>query len=708
MRSEADYVKDAFQLHFGKYKEKNIIIYGLGNQTKTLLDEFKEYNFIGLMDEVRTGEIVYGKKVMALDEVLASRADFIIILARQSNVNIIYHRIENFCRENQILVYDINGRELLQQSEEYIENHEYFNITMGSLKQSIKDHEIISFDIFDTLIMRKVLYPQDIFYITEARALQLGKKFDFARQRIMAEQSLNAKSSPNIYDIYQEIARKNEITEDDKNLLLNLELEVEKENFLPRYQMVELFQWAVESGKKIYLLSDMYLPKAILEDILHGFGIKGYQEIFISCEEGISKYNGLYHRLVGVCGNKSILHIGDNAEADGNQAKQSGLDCFLIKSAVEMLEVAQCRFLLSYCNEFESRKMVGLLISRAFNNPFLFSETKGKLKIDSFKNLGYFFVAPIITTFMFWLSGEIKNETDSLLLLSSRDGYLIDILMKKMEEFYSGETFVDSVYFLASRSACVIAGLKDEESIRYAATLAFSGKPVDMLKTRFFLDEDEMIPYQQQYSLQEYILMHKDEILIKAEKHRRNYMAYVESLNISKYKKLFFFDFAASGTCQLYLENFLQKTLYGLYFSRISEDGCKQGLKIRALFDLHSAYESQEFLTNCYIFLENIMTSMDSTLKKFEDNGLPVYYKEDRTSEDIDSLKEIHGGIIEFFDDYIKNCAKTDIPINRELADKILSLLGQRYSIISNDIFHGGLMIDKFCNREFEIWSSIN
>lgn len=42
------------------------------------------------------------------------------------------------------------------------------------LRDGIESHDIISFDIFDTLIMRKTLVPEDVFLILEDRAVRAG------------------------------------------------------------------------------------------------------------------------------------------------------------------------------------------------------------------------------------------------------------------------------------------------------------------------------------------------------------------------------------------------------------------------------------------------------------------------------------------------------------------------------------------------------
>ena len=86
MLNDKEYVIKAFKENFSEYKDKKIVIYGLGPNTKVLIEEFTDYSIIGLMDKVCTGDIVWGKKVISMEEAIEMKTDAIIILARFSNI----------------------------------------------------------------------------------------------------------------------------------------------------------------------------------------------------------------------------------------------------------------------------------------------------------------------------------------------------------------------------------------------------------------------------------------------------------------------------------------------------------------------------------------------------------------------------------------------------------------------------------------------
>ena len=55
------------------------------------------------------------------------------------------------------------------------------------LKQLIDENEVISFDIFDTLLLRNVHQPSDIFRIVEKCVEKRYQIKDFCRNRVIAE-----------------------------------------------------------------------------------------------------------------------------------------------------------------------------------------------------------------------------------------------------------------------------------------------------------------------------------------------------------------------------------------------------------------------------------------------------------------------------------------------------------------------------------------
>ena len=74
--------------------------------------------------------------------------------------------------------------------------------TKEALLTRINEHEVISFDIFDTLLVRKVLTAEDVFNLVSERALREGMRLrNFREMRQNAQETLGL-TNPDIYEIY--------------------------------------------------------------------------------------------------------------------------------------------------------------------------------------------------------------------------------------------------------------------------------------------------------------------------------------------------------------------------------------------------------------------------------------------------------------------------------------------------------------------------
>ena len=106
----------------------------------------------------------------------------------------------------------------------YKEN-EYWNSSLKNLKQEIEQYDSISFDIFDTLIMRKIFLPRDAFLLIERRIrADLNLNFDFAimRQNVVA----TSEYEKNIVQIYHEMQNLTGLQWDTMQKIMNIEIEV--------------------------------------------------------------------------------------------------------------------------------------------------------------------------------------------------------------------------------------------------------------------------------------------------------------------------------------------------------------------------------------------------------------------------------------------------------------------------------------------------
>lgn len=689
--TEEEYVIQSYKNNFEKKIEGKIVIYGIGKNTKIILDNFDNAKIIGLMDECRAGEEIYGKRIITMDEVLKEGVKCIIIVARASNVNIIYRRIERQCQKNKINVYDINGNLLEHKNLEVNDYSKYDKINSAEIKRKIDMVDVISFDIFDTLIMRDLLYPKDIFNI-----LDRVEGPDFHLKRVKTENTLYSQGlNPTLYEIYQRLA---------EGCSLDEELEVEKKHIICRKSMCQALEYARKQGKEIFFTSDMYMTASMLKEVLEGVGIQAEEDhIYVSCEHGTSKANGLFKILRKKVGQRKILHIGDNEEADIKGATRDGIDeVFYVPSALKMLEDSYAKFILKYDDVLENRICIGKMVSEVFNDPFLFSKTKGKMYIDQVELIGSIFVAPFVYRFYGWMLDKAFVHNIEDILLSSRDGWILYKIYNAFGERKYKQPKMH--YFYISRSVAVLASLFNEDDVIRAGQLAFNGNVIEMMKTRFFL-EDCDIKKMNYSSDEECIRLHKDVILEKSACLREKIKKYIMSKGDGWGNKVGFFDFVSSGTCQKGLKKITDFELIGLYVAHVnySVHGMTE-INVESMVDqtTYNIFQRGYNIFDNYFLLENIITSNEPTVVDFSDDGKPVLGVENRTVQQLEDLDKIQEAILKYastIDMMPSDIAKTDI----KFVDDMYGLLSDKYCIIATDYFRNQQLEDSFCNRKFKI-----
>ena len=188
--------------------------------------------------------------------------------------------------------------------------------------------QYISFDIFDTLIIRDVSRPTDVFRVMGERLQQP----QFCEQRICAERNARM-SAPGheatIYEIYRHFEG---LTETEQYIAF--ELDTEKQLCHADTKMLQFYQQCLEHFP-VVLISDMYMPEALLKSLLMHCGITGFQKLYVSCDIRSSKRNGtLYDYVLSDLGifAGSLLHVGNDFIADDLAARRKGVRVLKVKT----------------------------------------------------------------------------------------------------------------------------------------------------------------------------------------------------------------------------------------------------------------------------------------------------------------------------------------------------------------------------------------
>lgn len=211
-------------------------------------------------------------------------------------------------------------------------------MNIDEIKQYIDKYEIISFDIFDTILSRRCYpdYTKYLFskYIKELFNIKLSTK-QIYKIRLDSEQELyemNDKIYGDKEFNYKSLIEKMYYKLKDNNLnvpfdifcdrCIFLETNIESKVLYANEDALETIEYAKEKGKKIICTSDMYLSKKMIESIFERKDLlKYFDDIFVSSEYFKSKKTGNLFKYVMDYykkDNTSFLHIGDNEHSDYN------------------------------------------------------------------------------------------------------------------------------------------------------------------------------------------------------------------------------------------------------------------------------------------------------------------------------------------------------------------------------------------------------
>lgn len=630
MNKEQEEIVQAFKNTYHPKRKEPLAIYGTGINAEAVLACCKDYPIVGVVDLAKTGEIFCGFPVMSLDQVIERKIREIVVVARPSVHAIIYKRIQKWSEDNGILVLDVQGNDISKKVKERGQDILYFRLSYKDLIREIERHDVISFDVFDTLVMRKVYEPADVFALID-RELSDRFLFVFSEERKAAERELKKKGEPDIYQIYEYLAKKCCLTEEEERHLLRLELDKERDVLCVRRKMRDCVEYCIRRGKKVYLVSDMYLPAKLLGEWLERYGITGYAELLVSCDYQTTKPEKLFDILKEKAAGETYLHIGDNQEADYDSPKRHGMDAFLIMPSVRMMERSAYGDALVYLRSLSSKVMLGMLAAEVFQDPFALSGTRGIPIIGEAGQFGYGLIAPLVLSFTVWMLPKVRGEGKSLLLFSARDGWLIQRVFRSLAEVWKLDRLPEDIYFMVSRKALEIVEKGEDQGAR------------------------------------------------------EKYLEYLKTLGVGECAKVFYFDFMSRGTCQSLLERISGQKIQGIYFQKsVSGISSKDAIQVWPYFEESSAHEKDLRIFALCDFLECVFTSYQPSFRKIDEEGNYVYEEEKRTQRQIETLKGIHAGILRYCDDFarIMSDLPEDMPPN-EYGDQILRFTSSEYSRIN-------------------------
>ena len=440
---------------------------------------------------------------------------------------------------------------------------------MLALKQLIDKNNIISFDIFDTLILRNIFQPTDIFRILAKFAKDEFDIDDFFQKRVEGEKKARDKvknSEADFQEIYDEVEK---LCGCNIEKIKQMELQLEMEFSVINPYMMEIWKYASEQKKTIIFISDMYLSSDFIKKLLKKNGYK-VEHLYVSNEYRKNKGSKELYELVGQelnCKKTNWLHIGDNDYSDYKQAKEFGINAYHYKN-------------VSTYYEGTKELSISESVLIGIQNNYLYNG----IQENYWNKFGAKNAFPIYFGFAKWLY-DLTKEEDNLFFLA-RDGYII----KKIYDMFCkmDENTIFTNYIYVSRKVLqlpllgtmpeldkVIRQLTDRTELDGEITLRETLYKVgirDMDKAEKymnafgFLNLDEIVSPEKLYMAQNLIVKLSGEVRKYFSDKRKLLERYFEQEKVNCWNKLNVMDVGWKGSSQEVIEKILGKDVIGYYF----------------------------------------------------------------------------------------------------------------------------------------------
>ena len=508
------------------------------------------------------------------------------------------------------------------------------------LENKILKSKVVSFDMFDTLVLRVIDNPEILFEM-------MGKIFniyDFKKIRtsmqmkcgMMLHEKYNYPHA-NIDEIYDYIKDNTDIK--NTNKLMKYEIDKEIDILYRNNKMYEVYQFARKNKKRIIVTSDMYLKMDTIIKILTKCGYKNIDKIYLSSEERKAKFDGTLYDYV-IEQEKvlpsEILHIGDSLKDDVNMANSKGLNIY-------------------HYSETIVNKSDDISLSIANGIVRLINQNEEDFWVRTGAIGGLMYLG---------LYKELLNKKNKDIYFLARDGYNLFNLFKKYDKSKNVH------YCYTSRRALLLASIStiDGDAMHNLPPFTFGQTIKEVLEyicmdDLFTIDDlkevgfnsfddrfttvEEINRFKQIYKIRE-----KD-VLKVCKEERDNAYNYFKSLGIIDNDNLFF-DCGWNGSSQYLLENFIfslkPSTNFDFYYNGIFEN---EKSKRQLLNRFHNAYlfdigENQDIVASVkdsVVILELFFGAPENSVFKYDKKS----YVLDNFENNLEYKKQIYKGLDLFF-----------------------------------------------------------
>ncbi len=342
-------------------------------------------------------------------------------------------------------------------------------------KKAAESVTTVSFDLFDTLLIRRIHDPDMIKPAVARYISRRGQKIPWQqvmklRDRFEQEQrQRNGQHFPDfeacypdymgqvVQAIFGEQASPQLLEE-----ITDYELGLENAVLVPRADLVDWLRHLKAEGKQILVVSDVYLPARHLERLVAHAGFLDQVDAVISSADSFhAKASGAAFPLLKERFHLDYsrwLHIGDNPISDGLRPLERGIQALVLRDAQEKMRKSLVK---RYCNYALGQPFYR---GRALQQLMLPLEAENQPQ-DPLYVKGFNVFAPLLAGFIQGVAEHCLNQGIERIFFFSREGWLFERIWQQLvPRLYAGSPLPKISYLYVSRMAlapasCAQAGL---------------------------------------------------------------------------------------------------------------------------------------------------------------------------------------------------------------------------------------------------------
>jgi predicted HAD superfamily hydrolase len=613
----------------------------------------------------------------------------------------------------------------------------YFSRTQTAAEAYFANPKIraIAFDVFDTLLSRPLLDPEANKEIVAQRAGEgIGDLYRQHRCTAEAAARQQAGRDVGLDQIYPELAKQCNLSQQQADSLRCLEEEVEWHSVTPRDDGAALLRSARRTGKRVILISDMFLPKDFLERLLKQHGIVDWDALYVSNDVGVRKDSGeLYRRVLeheGLSPAETLM-VGDNERSDVQIPVGLGMPTYHVLRSVEIARSLPRLTPLVEAAErdrdLNNQLTMGLIVQRAYSPLFYDKFDPASLFPPTPNNLGYNVVGPLVLGFVSWLAEQAQRDLIDRLYFLAREGQSIKLAYDRWVDAFGGPP---SEYLVLSRRAATVPAIESHKDILSIARTNYStNEAKSFLNQRFGLELsrkrwDEIhrqtgwLPTRQlaignnqiKQDVLQLLDAVREDIFAQAAVERPSLQAYLHEIGLDRMQRAAIVDVGYSATVQDRVSLLTNRPLHGYYMMTATQAHVvadRHGSLVRGCFaeNVKNDLTAPAIHRNSFT-LEKLLGSNDGQVVRYVPQGngrvtgvhRPLGPREQQGNQ---TRSDIRQGMLEYVDDAIR--LRKDLypafcpPVH--LPQEIFLAFVGALSPAENDVLETLLLDDFYCGH---------